>query len=329
MPGIHPLARHLVESSSAMARESFDVMVSRPDSAADGVLRAGMSAELLLRAVVADVAPGLVMGGRDEARRAATMMRAQLRGDIDISELLAQKSASFEFVRAAAKEVVPEIGPLFSAIDTLMNARNAAAHLYVADEAALRGNLTVLANLAAVLLGPLRIPPEEFWGPHLPLADMLVEENTSAIRASVTLKLAESRLVFERLISGLDADEVQRVLISIEQRGMPFISAGAVEFNTECPVCRRRAELWVRAADYMEDFSALEIQWDLGENEPTGFLVPQEVMGVRLLCPVCGLHLTEEEVRDAYPELADDYELEPRLMSVQEYDEYLVLYDPT
>lgn len=312
-----------------MAREALDLMVQRSDRAEDSVLRAGMSAELLLRAVVANVSPAFVMGGRDEARRAAAMIRAHLGTELDVAELLAQKSATFDFVRIAAKEIVPDLGPLFSSLDSLMNARNAAAHLYVADAAALRGNLTVLAKIVSVLLAPLGMTGESFWGPHRDLAEVLIEENATAIRASVALKQSQARLSFAELRAGLYPGDAEDVLATIERRGLPFVSAGVTVFSTECPVCARQAELWVRAADYLDNPNQIQIQWDPRGEEPTGALVPQEVAGVRLVCPVCQLSLTEEEVRGTYPELADGYELEPRLMSLDEYDDYIVLQDPT
>lgn len=325
---LHALTTHLLEGARLTAYRAIDNLDSDDEVLiTEAAVSAGISLELFLKAVTSHVAPALVVTGVSEEQRAQTMVRLQLSESIDVEWMLDQKSASFAFSRAAAIAALPELKPLYELMGRVMEGRNAASHMLLSSKKTLRESVTTLGRASEVILKSLESEEAAFWGTtRLELLRSLREENASAVRQSVAQKLLTASNYLTMRLAGLSKVEQRVVVAALEKQGSPFFSPNITIYRTACPACKHSAEVWVRAADY-DDGSPLEIV-DVDEDGiPTGFLMPQEAVSAQVACPVCGLQLTPDEIAFAYPELTDLWELEPRVMSLEEYDDRTIMSD--
>lgn len=317
----HPLTAHFLHGASAVGRKAIDSVISGETSeVADALIRAGVSLELMLRALVCSVSPGFVLTHASDEKRAEAMMKLQLSEVLDVEWLLSQRSAPYFFVRTAAMTRAPLLAPLQLVMDAVIEARNAASHMYLARPSTLREHVTTLGRVGEIVLKELGIDADLYW--EQPRRDFLLslsEENASAVRKSVAAKLADASNQLQRRMDGLSEAEQIAVVRMLESQNLPFSFVGMSVYTTECPACRSKAEVWVESADYSVD-SPEPAGFDR-EGIPTGFLVPQMAVAAQLNCPVCTLHLTAEEISYAFPDLVDLWEVEPRVMSLEEYEE--------
>jgi hypothetical protein len=324
----HPLTTHLLQGASTTGRQAIDVAISGDKNAvADALMKAGVSLELMLKALVCSVSPGLLLTHTGEEKRAEAMMKLQMSESLDLEWLSSQRSASYFFVRSAATTRAPALAPLQLVMDGVIDARNAASHMYLSRPSTLRDHITTLGRVGEIVLQELNIDRDQFWGqPRREFLLSLSEENASAVRKSVAAKLAEAANQLERRMAGLSESEQIAVVKVLENQISLFRNVGMSVYITECPACRHTAEVWVESADYSVD-SPEPAGYDR-DGIPVGFLVPQVAVAAELKCPVCTLHLTSEEISYAYPELVDLWEVEPRVMSLEEYEDNIREPDP-
>lgn len=317
----HPLAVHLLEGARVTGRNAIDTAISNERSeVADALIKAGMSLELMLKALVCSVSPGLLLTHSSDEKRAEAMMKLQMSEVLDIEWLASQRSASYFFVRAAAMTRAPLLAPLQLVMDAVIDARNAASHMYLARPSTLREHVTTLGRVCEIVLQELGIDGDLYWEqPRREFLLSLSEANASAVRMSVAAKLADASNRLQRRMNGLSEAQQTAVVTVLENQNFTFNYLGMSVYTTECPACHHKAEVWVESADYSID-SAEPAGFD-SDGIPIGFLVPQVAVAAQLKCPVCTLHLTSEEISYAYPELVDMWEVEPRIMSLEEYED--------
>lgn len=324
----HPLTTHFLHGARVSGRIAIDTAISGENSEmADALMRAGVSLELMLRALVCSVSPGFLLTHASDEKRAEAMMKLQMSEVLDVEWLASQRSAPYVFVRSAAMTRAPLLAPLQLVMDAVIEARNAASHMFLARPSTLRGHVTTLGRASEIVLGELGIDGDEYWEqPRRAFLLSLSEENASAVQKSVAAKLADALIKFQRRLDGLSEGEQSAVKRVLESQKLPFSFVGMSVYTTKCPACKCEAEVWVQTADYSVE-SPEPVDFD-SDGIPTGFLVPQVAVAAQLSCPVCTLHLTAEEISYAYPELVDLWEVEPRVMSLEEYEENVREPDP-
>lgn len=328
------MRNHLLVAARESARPALDKMAAEErHEVAMAFVNAGMAVEFLLRAVVADLAPSLLFIPKNAYDRkfAPAMVRSHRDSMDDMSWVVEGKSSEFEMVRKVATEAVPILTARATEIDTLMNRRNAAVHMYAAEASALRVTMTTLVHIVAAVVTHLGADLERFWGDRLSLVNSLVEESENLMRVEVELQVRAAQQRVAHLRAGLAVDEAARVIATLESNGCTFVPPGPSEqFAAECPACSRQAEVFVRVADDLSYLDALQpVDYD-DDGVPGAVLIPQEAVGVMLQCPVCLLRLSTPELQAAFPDIADltQYELEARRGTTQEYDEILMLNEP-
>jgi hypothetical protein len=334
MPRSTALRNHLLVGARESARAALDGMTAQSaHDVAITFVNTGMALEFMLRAAVARLAPSLLFVPRNvfDKKYAAAMVRSHTDPTTDVSWLLSEKSVDIALVRRVAAKVCPPLDAFEVEIEDILNRRNAAVHMWAADSAALRGTVSSLVRVAATVVDHLGIDPARFWGDRQSLAESLLFEEQNAVRVEVEIQVREAQRRVEQLRAGLDLEEAERVISTIERNGSPFVPPGPTEpFHTECPSCTRRAEVYVRVADDLSDLDAVRpVGWD-DDGVPTAVTIPREALAVMLQCPVCRLRLNYPELQAAFPELADltTYEIEPREGTLSEYDEIMVLHEP-
>lgn len=336
MPTTNPLQGHLLSAASQAARAAVDLLPGiHQTGVASLFLNAGMAAEFLLRAVVAEISPALlfVTKSPSEKRTAVVMLRAHRDVTVDRDFLLEQRSADLSFIKALAVEAVPLLRHYSEDLDDIVNRRNAVAHMFLADGSARRSTLTGLARVVDAVLTHLNAASTQgFWGPerHGLITSLLAEESDATL-ADVELAMHTARRHLEGIRTGLSSAEQERVIAVLEAQGSSFYPPGPTEvFRDTCPACGRQAELIVRLADDTSDLSALELVDRDDEGVPGAVLIPQEPQAVQLQCPVCRLRLSYAELQAVFPPLADldAYEIQPRCGTMSEYNDLIVLSEP-
>lgn len=334
MPRSTALRNHLLVAAREAARPALDGMTAQPRHEVNTTfINAGMAVEFLLRATVANVAPSLLFIPRNafDKKFASAMVRVHSDPMPEPSWLVERRSADIGVVRQIAAEALPALLAHKVGIDGILNRRNAAAHMWVAEPSALRSTVGAFVRVTAVILEHLGADPVRFWGDRHSLATSLLAEEENLVRIDVQLQVRAAQQRVAQLHAGLDLEEAERVISTIEANGSPFVPPGPTAlFEVECPACARRAELFVRTSDDLGDLDALDpVEWD-DEGIPGAVMFPQEKLGAMLQCPVCRLRLSYPELQAAFPDIADlnQYDVEPRRGTVDEYDEVMVLHEP-
>lgn len=334
MPRSTALRNHLLIAAREAARPVLDGMAAQHrHEVATTFIHAGMAAEFLLRAIVANVAPSLLFIPRNafDKKFASAMVRVHSDPLPEAEWLVERRSADIGVIRQIAAEALPALVAHRVEIDDILNRRNAAAHMWVAEQPALRSTVGAFVRMAAVVLEHLGADPLRFWGDRHSLATSLLEEEQNLVRIDVQLQVRAAQQRVAQLRAGLDLEEAERVISTIEANGSPFVPPGpTTPFDVECPACTRRAELFVRTSDDLSDLGALDpVDWD-DEGIPAAVMFPQQKLGAMLQCPVCRLRLSYPELQAAFPDMADlaHYDVQPRRGTTDEYDEIMVLHEP-
>ncbi|MDF2916448.1 MAG: hypothetical protein K0S70_665 [Microbacterium sp.] len=323
---------HFLKASAEMARLALDdAGTDSQAEAASALVRAGMSLEFGLRAVVAGVSPSLLFIGRSHSTTmSAAMVKAHQTAHVETSWLASQTSTDTAVVRSLAAQALPTLGDLVADISVVLEQRNAVVHAYAVDPAQLRSVMTSLSRVIAVVLPSVGMKPKRFWGKErLALVKALIDESAEAIAAEVAVKIRAAEIRYAELEAQLVPGDLLAVIGLVEDEGSPFVPPGRVVFRDTCPACRYRAELLVKSEDEVGNPDELELV-DFEDGVPSAVLIPQVPTAVQLQCPVCRLALSFAELRAVYPDLADlsVYDVEPRRGTIQEYDEILWPYQP-
>jgi hypothetical protein len=331
-PPMNAFVEHFLKASAEMARLALDdIGTDSQADAASALVRAGMSLEFALRAVVAAVSPSLLFIARSQnATMSAAMVRAHQTAHVEVEWLSAQTTTDTALVRSLAAQAVPALGDLNADVSAVFEQRNAVVHAYAVDTSQLRPVMNSLAKVVATVLPSIGMKPKRFWDKErLDLVNTLIDESAEVIRAEVAVKVRAAEIRYEELEAQLVIGDLLAMVGLMEDEGSPFIPPGRVVFRDTCPACGYRAELLVKAEDEVGNPDELElVDWE--DGAPTAVLIPQLPTAVQLQCPVCRLALTYAELQAVYPELADlaVYEVEPRRGTIQEYDEILWPYQP-
>ncbi|MEV4775218.1 hypothetical protein [Microbacterium sp. LWH12-1.2] len=326
--------KHLVRASSEMARLALDsINASERGEVASASVRTGMAMEFLLRAVVASVSPALLFAPRNaRATTPAAMVQALRAERIDVEWLSVQVSSEMSFVRGLAAEIVPALAEFSGDIESVVKRRDAVVHMYAVNASGLRSAVTSLARVAAVVLPHLKATAEQFWEEErVALVDALINERAEAVRADVALKIRDAELFVAQLRANLSGEDAAAIMALLESEGSDFYPPGPSQvFRATCPACEYEAELIVRVQDEIERIGDLELGGRDENAAPTAVLIPQVPTSVSLQCPVCRLRLSQVELSDSQPHLADplDYEVGPRRAHIREYEEMLADFEP-
>lgn len=280
----------LKTSSQRWMSRALAAFSEGPESYDFAVHHAGVAAEHLLKAYLANLHPALIVDGKDFP----SLLHATGHGDLASVDLSRTKTIGVAEAHARVhgllRKQLPIDGVTFKPVAA---ARNGVAHLGVHDVAEVQTVFTTCLRVIDPLLVELRIDPKTYWGDYAQLHAMLIAKHVEKARVALESKLAKARAVFTQRYGHLTPKEREAVLATITQP-QPSPNHGEHVEQGLCPACGSRGGL-------------------IGETH-----VPSPEEGVYFTpyfftCSACGLDLDGDE------ELGDLAEEVPIDMTLDEY----------
>lgn len=296
----HPfesMTSDLWEASAASARHA----IGNYDRADAQTLRAvamsaGAAVEHLLMACVASI-DTLLLADRADAYSAYHLSRGNRAGNIEARRVRTitwgAAVAILEVADASATTVRPDI-------KLVMDSRNAAAHIALADPEDVTEAVTRLTRVVQAMHPFLPQSEADYWGTtYLPVAQSLRDARTSAVERKYKSKVASHAERFKQMLPGFSRAEREAVYVAMEGRSpWQWDEFGGGPDHTDsksCPACSRRAHIGYGIVE-LDDFSEVPRIDENGEENGTLLEVAIELVPLALECPVCGLELDAEEV---------------------------------
>ncbi len=268
-------------------------------------ISAGTAAEYLLRAVLASRDP-LLLADRGSVVSLIMLSRANGNSGIDIRKLRTVKTGD-------ALNILFEMHPSLKIRDdfqSVMVARNAAAHVAIVDDAILAEAVQKLVVVVDALHELLNRQPADFWGTALEgVVGAMRDEYSDAVRRRVESKIAFARAQLQSIVGDLGAADRESTLVALETRVVRYASADEhKDQQTECPACERWG--WTTYLADRDETVETEVT-----DQPDGSVEVTHTVAVyywasMFQCPVCGLYLDGNELTPTSipSELATEYE---------------------
>lgn len=287
----------LWEASAASARHA----IGNYDRADAQTLRAvaistGAAVEHLLMACVASI-DTLLLADRVDAYSAYHLSRGNRAGKIEVRRVRTitwgAAVAILEFADASATTIRPDI-------KLIMDTRNAAAHIAMADAEDITEAVTRLTRVVQAMHTFLPQSEADYWGAtYLPVAQSLRDARTTAVDRKYKSKVASHAERFEQMLPGFSRAEREAVYVAMEGRSPwqweGFRGGPDHTGSHSCPACSRRAHVGYGIVE-LEDFTEVPRIGENGDQNGTLLEVAIELVPLAFECPVCGLELDAEEV---------------------------------
>ncbi|WP_331754160.1 hypothetical protein [Streptomyces sp. NBC_00826] len=210
-----------------------------PESYDFAVHHAGVAAEHLLKAYLANLHPALIVEGKDfnsllhatghGTRSSIDLSRAKTIGMVEAHarvHTLLRKQMTID-----AKTFLP-----------VAVARNGVAHVGIHDVSEVQTVFTTCLQVIDPLLTELQIDPKTYWGSYQQLHDMLIAQRIEAARIELESKLVKARAIFAQRYGHLDPKDREIVLATITRPQPSSIHGEHVE-EALCPACGSRGGL--------------------------------------------------------------------------------------
>jgi len=178
----------------------------------------------------------------------------------------------------------------------MADTRNGALHVGTQDQT--RHVLTDAITVCSLLLPRIDQTARAFYGPHVDLAEGLVQERRTAVEHRVATKRARAQKVFGNLESSLEENEFEEVTTSrqasAEDDLVPSNFFAEHALDQDCPVCAFTGRL----------FGDVDVDHELEyEQMPDGDIVPilaSDYFSISFIpkafaCNVCKLELADRE----------------------------------
>jgi hypothetical protein len=205
--------------------------VEGPESYDFAVHHAGIAAEHLLKAYLAQFHPALIFDGRHfDSLLHATGLGSHAAPLTKIKTIGLAEAHERVLKLLRRKIPIDKKG-----LEPLTDARNGVAHSAIHDATQAESVFTICLRLIDPVLEELKIAPDDYWGTYLVLHDKLIDEQVKAERVLLEGKLVKARAVFEQRFGHLSDKEREVVLAAITSQG-PRIT---MEQDQEkpCPAC--------------------------------------------------------------------------------------------
>ncbi|WP_414171779.1 hypothetical protein [Clavibacter tessellarius] len=188
-----------------------------------------------------------------------------------------------------------------SDVDTVMNVRNAAAHMAMVSKAGnaegLTTMLTIVEGLHKYLDG---INEDDYWGPDcVAVVRNLRDEHANKLKVDYDGRVLAAKAKLRALEDGISATEREHVLSVLEQRLATDGKALDPDLQTAhshaCPACGRMGiTTWDRSLQ--DDFEYEETYESATGSEAPALTVSVAYDAVAFACLVCGLNLGRDGV---------------------------------
>jgi hypothetical protein len=273
---------------------------------------AGMAAEYLLKAILADRDLALIADGKD-AYSVVALSAANPHPKIDFVRL---KTAKTEDLLSRTLQFSPGL-TIRNDYLKLQDTRNAAAHLAHANEPDLVVAVQALVRFCDSVLLAFRLNADEFWSP--PLLDHLQQIRSDEVTSTtlrLSAKIASARNEIQEIATKFGASEAhdrhtiaERVMLGSLSNSTDYIQQEVV-----CPVCNYTGvESFYLHRDGSDAVTEIP---DLSNKGAYLFYRNAYPVADEFRCGVCGLHLYEDEIRvQGLP-----YELEPVEELLEDYE---------
>ncbi|MEY2233531.1 hypothetical protein [Streptomyces sp. BF23-19] len=210
-----------------------------PESYDFAVHHAGVAAEHLLKAYLANLHPALIAEGQDfnsllHATGHGTLASADLSRAKTIGVVEAHKR-----VHGLLRKQLPIDAKTFLPVAV---ARNGVAHVGIHDVAEVQTVFTTCLRVIDPLLSELQIDPKTYWGDDKQLHDMLIAKHVEEALIGLESKLVKARAVFAQRYGHLSPKEREVVLATITQP-QPSPAHGEHVEQALCPACGSRGGL--------------------------------------------------------------------------------------
>ncbi|MEV5159566.1 hypothetical protein [Streptomyces sp. NPDC053728] len=277
-------AQRLWYSSQKWMAAAFTAFSDGPMMKDMAVHHAGVAAEHLLKAYLADLHPALIVEGKDfSSLLHATGHGAHASGPRSQTKTIGLVEA---YVRVAGilKGSMPvsrqELLPL-------AEARNGVAHAAFHDAAQVNAVFTTCLRMADSLLPGLP-PLGDFWGQYQALHDKLLDIRVVEARVQLEGKLARARHVFSERYGHFSQEDRSLVLAAIANVSSP----GYIDHDepATCPACSSHG--WLGGETFVS------------EAADTVLMTP-----LVFDCPACDLHLEVEELGMLKEPFAEELDL--------------------
>ena len=295
----HPfdsMASDLWQASAASARHA----IGNHDSTDPATLRAvaisaGTAVEHLLMACVASI-DTLLLADRSDPYSAYHLSHGNATGKIDARKVRTVTWGAAVAILEVADARITTVRP---SIKLVMDTRNAAAHIAVADPQNVTEVVTRLTSVVHAMHAFLRQSEDDYWGTtYLPLARSLRDARTSAVERRYMSKVASHAERFAKMLQTFSRAEQETVYLAMEQRSpWQWEEFGGPEHTGThaCPACGRQAHIGYGIVE-LDNVTESPRFGDDGEPNGTTLEIAIELVPLALECPVCGLELGSEEV---------------------------------
>lgn len=294
----------LQRTAQGFAQEALTCLgVSDHDRLVRGAVAAGSAVELLVKAFLTGVNPAMLVE-RSEKDSLLFLVDQGHRADASSSPTDVRTLAASDAL-LLAKKIIP--GGAFSwhpqADRKVLQVRNAALHLGLADHDELRDACVIMTRLTSELLAQMSADPPTFWGDAGGVAQTLLDEAATERQRSVEFKKAAAKDFYLRLTSGLDGPTMSAVVASLVERGKPEdVDDDILITEQECPVCDNRA--WLTCDIVRGDVQHEQVDW-----HDYDVWVDRTALPLLFQCGVCGLELEDDELLET--DFRREIELEP------------------
>ena len=302
---ISSFQRYLYWAARDAARTALHLYTSeRSFDRVNGAISAGGAVEYLMRSLISTYDPSL-LADRGNLASVVALSRA-----ITPTPPTAQALRTITFTQAL--DILNKIHPslnITSEVNTVMNTRNAAAHMAMESSTDLAESVVKMVTVVSALHAFFDEPEAQFWGePLLKLVTAMKLDYENAIKIRVQGKIAHALTELEIILAGTDATNREETLLVLERREVAWMSGDDSEDEPrECPACHRRGTLTIIRERQMSDYVIVTDD----DEDMSGSYALVSVTGIPSMfqCPVCNLRLEGNEL-DQFPELSNQVEYE-------------------
>lgn len=311
------ISRQLYGAAQAAAQSAIRKYSSNDEQEQlDAAFSIGAAVEYLGRAVVASHDP-LLLAKSDSTESQIMLSRANTSGALDPRTL---RTAESHLIWGLLQKLNPKFAPHAvsrgkgnppSLINMVMGVRNAAAHMALVEkdylEEAARALIAIVESLH-----PLGTAEEaDFWPAELmPTIQLLKDENSTAAALRYQAKISNARAQLERLLTGMSADEQERLQTMLEARSLPELTRERQKHIPQvCPACGRTGVAVYVVEEGEPEYGGYE-ETRGGSYIDHGWSRALYSYASMFQCPVCGLQLDVDEftAADISTELDEEWE---------------------
>jgi hypothetical protein len=280
-------AEQLKSSSQRWMNAALAAFAEGTESYDFAVHHAGVAAEHLLKAYLAQLHPALIVDGRHfDSLLHATGLASHA------APLTKVKTIGLGEAHERAHRLLRgKITIDKKALEPLADARNGVAHSAIHDSTQAEAVFTICLRLIDPVLEELKVEPAAYWGPYLVLHDKLIDEQVKAERVLIESKLVRARAVFQQRFGHLSSKEQEIVLAAITSQS-PRVTMEQ-EFEKPCPACGSQG--WVVG----------DTSWGEVDEHPVWVVTPHI-----FTCNACDLEVVGEQLSHL-GDLAEEFELDP------------------